>query len=336
MNSGNQDLIQVQNSVSAMEKIETGLGQMRDRFVGRTYDVTTTPGMTLAKADRAEVREVRFEVERARKAGKAPLLALGKWADQTAARITAEIFKIEAPIDTVVKAEEARIETEKQDRINAELARVRNIQGRITEIREAPTVVAALQADVILEQIANIDRLIIDSSFAEFEQEAARAKSTTITSLRGLHAAAVARELEDQRIAAERVELAKLRAAQEERDRVDAANRAEQERISTDARNAEMARIAGEQRAQREAFEKEQREIRERQAAEDRRIADDRAELERQQEALRKANERPPARKRVHNPGSEAIVEVVAHFYSVEISMAQSWLREIDWETSPA
>lgn len=336
MNSGNQDLIQVQNSVSAMEKIETGLAQMRDRFIGRTYDVTTTPGMTLAKADRAEVREVRFEVERARKAGKAPLLALGKWADQTAARITAEIFKIEAPIDNVVKAEEKRIDDEKQARIDAEILRVQLIQERIAELRGAPAACAASHSDVILGHIADIEAKIMDSSFAEFEQEAVKAKYTSLASLRGLHAAAVARELEDQRIAAERVELAKLRAAQEERDRVDAANRAEQERISTDARNAEMARIAGEQRAQREAFEKEQREIRERQAAEDRRIADDRAELERQQEALRKANERPPARKRVHNPGSEAIVEVVAHFYSVESSMAQSWLREIDWETAPA
>jgi colicin import membrane protein len=318
MNSGNQDLIQVQNSVSAMEKIETGLAQMRDRFVGRVYDVATAPGMTLAKADRAEVREVRFEVERARKAGKAPLLALGKWADQTAARITAEILKIETPIDAVVKAEEDRIAAEKQARIDAEILRVQTIQKRISDIRDAPLSCAAANQAVILERIADIEGRIIDSSFAEFEQEAYKTKAATVASLRGLHAAAVARELEDERIAAERVELEKLRAAQAERDRADKAKRDEEERIAAETRRAEAARVAGEQRAQREAFEKEQREARERQAAEDRRIAEDRQKLEDERKRLQP----PPARKRVHNPGSEAICEAVAHFFSVDKTLA--------------
>lgn len=333
MNSGNQDLIQVQNSVSAMEKIETGLSQMRDRFIGRTYDVATTPGMTLAKADRAEVREVRFEVERARKAGKAPLLALGKWADQTAARITAEIMKIEAPIDTVVKAEEAREAAEKQARIDAEIQRVQSIQGRITEIREAPTAVAAKDSATILERIADIERLIIDSSFDEFEQEAQRARSTTHAALRGLHAAAVARELDEQRIAKERAELAVLRAAQEDRDSADKAKRDEEERVAAEARKAYADRIENDRRAEREAFEAEQRDARERQAAEDRRIADDRAEIARQTEALRIANlPKPAAEKPKHNPGAEAIIDALAEHYGVTAKVALRWVCEIDWE----
>lgn len=331
MNSGNQDLIQVQNSVSAMEKIETGLSQMRDRFIGRIYDVATTPGMTLAKADRAEVREVRFEVERARKAGKAPLLALGKWADQTAARITAEILKIEAPIHAVVQAEESRIEAEKQARIDAEVQRVQLIQGRLADIRNAPAAVAALCSDDIVAKIADTEGKIIDSSFAEFEQEASKAKATTIASLRGLHAAAVARELEDQRIAAERIELAKLRQAQEARDKEDAERRAEELRISTDARNAETARVAAEQRQQREALQAQEREAAERIAAEDRRIAAERAELARQTEQLRVAN-LPPAQTRRKDPSSEQIIDAIAEAFEVNAATALRYITSIDWE----
>jgi colicin import membrane protein len=335
--STNTDLVHVQNSVAAMEKIETGLAQMRDRFAGRIYEVDTAPGMTLAKADRAEVREVRFEVERARKAGKAPLLALGKWADQTAARITAEILKIETPIDAVVKAEEDRVAAEKQARIDAEVKRVQLIQERLAEIRGAPAACAASHSDVILGHIGDVEAKIIDSSFGEFEQEAAKAKAATLASLRGLHAAALAREVESERIAQQLEELAVLRKAQDERDRIAKAKREEEERIEREARNAEAIRVAGEQRAQREAFEAEQREARQRQADEDRRIADDRAALAREQEALRMANlPLPAARKNVNNPGSEAIAEVVAHFYSVENSTAWRWLREIDWEALTA
>lgn len=51
-------------------------------------------------------REPRYEVERIRKAAKAPILAIGKRLDADAARITAELEKIEAPIDAQIKAEE--------------------------------------------------------------------------------------------------------------------------------------------------------------------------------------------------------------------------------------
>jgi hypothetical protein len=326
------ELVEVQNAVAAMNKVETGLAALRKEYGGIVYAVRTPEGMELARIARRLIREPRYEVEKIRKAAKAPILALGKKLDTEAARITRELTLIEAPIDQQITQEEGRIAAEKEAAINAELARVRNIQGRITEIREAPTKVAASNQAVILEMIAEIERLIIDSSFAEFEQEAVRAKAATMAALRGLHSAAVARELDDQRIAAERAELEKLRAVQAERDRQDKIKRDEEDRIAEEARRAEAARVAGEQRAQREAFEKEQREARERQAAEDRRIAEDRQKLEDERKRLQP----PPARKRVHNPGSEAIVEVVAHFYSVDKTAARSWLREIDWETAPA
>lgn len=331
------ELAEVQNAVAEMNKVETGLENLRKEYGGIIFPVKTPEGMESAKLARRFIREPRFKVETIRKDAKGPILALGRKLDAEAARITRELMAIEAPIHEQITGEEKRIADEKQARIDAEILRVQSIQGRITEIREAPTAVAAKASATILERIADIERLIIDSSFGEFEQEAQRARSTTHAALRGLYAGAVARELEDERIAAERVELAKLRAAQEERDRADKARRDEEERIAAQERKAYADRIENDRRLEREAFEVEQRQARERQAAEDRRLADERAELAREQEALRVANlPRPAARKRVHNPGSEAIVEVVAHFYSVDKSAARGWIREIDWDTAPA
>jgi hypothetical protein len=309
------ELVEVQNAVAQMNKVEAGLEALRKEYRGVLYPVATAAGMEAAKLARRLIREPRFEVEKIRKAAKAPILALGKKLDSEAQRITRELTLIEAPIDMQITQEEDRIAAEKQARIDAEMARIREIQMRIEDIRNAPALCAAREPDAISVHIFDIQGTVIDASFAEFEQEASKAKDTTLAALRGLHAAAVAREVENARIAAERAELAKLR---------------------REARNAEAVRIAGEHRAQREAFEREQAEARERQAAEDRRIAEDRAKLQREQEALRKANELPPARKNVHNPGREAIAEVVSHFYSVEASTAMRWLREIDWEAVSA
>jgi colicin import membrane protein len=330
------ELVEVQNAVAQMNKVEAGLEALRKEYRGVLYPVATAAGMEAAKLARRLIREPRFEVEKIRKAAKAPILALGKKLDSEAQRITRELTLIEAPIDMQITQEEDRIAAEKQARIDAEMARIREIQMRIEDIRNAPALCAAREPDAISVHIFDIQGTVIDASFAEFEQEASKAKDTTLAALRGLHAAAVAREVENARIAAERAELAKLRREQEERERADKVKRDEEERVAREARNAEAVRIAGEHRAQREAFEREQAEARERQAAEDRRIAEDRAKLQREQEALRKANELPPARKNVHNPGREAIAEVVSHFYSVEASTAMRWLREIDWEAVSA
>lgn len=331
------ELAEVQNAVTAMSKVETGLEALRKEYGGIVFPVGTSSGMEMARAARRAIREPRFEVEKIRKAAKAPILALGKKLDNEAARITRELTLIEAPIDMQITQEEDRIAAEKQARIDAEVQRVQLIQERIAELRGAPAACAASHSDIILGHIGDIEAKIIDSSFGEFEQEASKAKATTLASLRGLHSAAVARELDEQRIAKELAELAVLRAAQADRDRADQAKRDEEERVAREARNTEAIRIANEQRAQREAFEAEQRETRERLAAEDRRIADERADLARQQEALRVANlPRPAARKHVHNPGSEAIMEVVANYYSVESATAGRWLREIDWEALTA
>lgn len=321
------ELEQVTTAVAAMNQLEAGLAVLRTTYVGVIYDVTTSRGMTDARAARVAIREPRYEVERIRKAAKAPILALGKMLDTEAARITRELALIEEPIDAQITAEEARKEAEKQARLDAEAARVRVIYDRLVEIRSAPQTYASAKSERIRQAIQDVEQIFISGErFGEFVLEAEEARTVTLSSLSGLYRAAVEREMEAERAAAEREELAKLRAEQVERDRV---------------ATAERQRVEAEDKAKRDAAAAEQMRINQaRQAeldAEDKRIADERRKLADEQEALRISKlPKPASKKATHNPGAESITDAIALHYSVNRSIAARWLREIDWESATA
>ncbi len=77
---------------------------------------------------RAVVRGYRTALETLRKEIKAPALERCRLIDDEAKRITAELLKIEEPIDTAIKAEEQRKEEEKAAKARAEAER----EGRST------------------------------------------------------------------------------------------------------------------------------------------------------------------------------------------------------------
>jgi hypothetical protein len=342
-----------------MNKVETGLAELRQKYQGVIFEVTTTAGMEAAREARRDVREPRLEVERIRKAAKAPLLALGKQLDGTAARITAELEKIEEPIHAQIVAEEQRKEREKEARIAAELARVEGIQARIEELRGCQTLTPANGSRLISEHISDLERIPVDDSFAEFRTQAEDAKLAALARLNALLAAAIAHEEEQERIRAERAELARLRAEQAERDRLaretqakadadaaaerarlealaraereaEAAAQAEANRLEREwieAERAENARIAGERRAELDRQEAIARQARE---AEESRIAAERADLERQQAAVAEAN-RPKPKPRKAPSGAE-LMELVAKTYQVEARIALGWLLKIKWD----
>lgn len=362
------DIELVSKALADFNAVEAGLAALRERFAGVVFDVTTTKGMDEAKQARLTLREPRYEVERIRKAAKAPLLALGKKLDEDAKRITAEIEKLEGPIDQQIKNEEARKERERAERAAAEAARVQLIQERIGDIRGVVSVRFSDAANV-LEHIGDIERIVIDDSFAEFQDTAADAKAASLARLRDIHTAMLAQEAEAARIEAERAELARLRAEQAEREAAERARIAEEERIAREAREAEAARVAEEQRLEREAIaaerarqaeeervarealeaeakrvadaieaeraaiREEQRRQQEATAAEEARLAREREALEREQEALRKAQESPapapPARARRSRPTDQQIVEAVAAAFGVSTETAAGWLADM-------
>ena len=165
----NNELNQVQGVLTDFSRVEAGLAALREKHGNTVYEVSTTVGLDAAKAARAEIREPRYAVENVRKAAKAPLVALGKRIDAEAARITAEIMAIEAPIDDQIKAEEARRVAEREAKKAAEVERLR--QEAAAKLKEDEDRLAAERAALKVEQ----DRLAAERAKAESEAAAERA-----------------------------------------------------------------------------------------------------------------------------------------------------------------
>ena len=307
-----ENIQRVETALSEFDKISAGLAELRQRHpVDLAIDVTTTKGMREAVAARAAWRDPRIAVEKARKAAKAPVLALGKDIDARAAYITTALLEGESNYDDQIKAEETRKEAEKAAEAEAERVRVAAHHERIAEIRGAIGAASNCSAELILDHIGDIERLHVDDGFEEFQGQAQLAKDETLDKLRAMHGAAVAaeaeaarikaeQEAEAARIAAEREELDRLRAEQAKRDAEAAEARAAAEREQAERLAAERAEQEAELKRQREAQEAELRAQREAQAAveaaqreerakEERRIAAERADLDRRQREAEEA-----------------------------------------------
>lgn len=325
------ELVAVTEAVAEFDRVAAGLAELESKYKGVVYEVTTTNGMTEAREARRAIREPRLEVERIRKAAKAPILALGKKLDSEAARITKALEELECPIHDQIISEEARKERERQAKVEAELKRLADLQERIAELRGNPTLSPTSGSSLIAQHIADLQAIAVDESFEELHQQALDAKDAGLKRLQDLHAAAVVHEAEQERIKSERAELARLREEQAKRDAEDRRRREEDELRAKAERDAEAARHAEQLKQQREESERLQRErqavidaenarvraeqeataqvergrlaaeraenervereARERREAEERRLAAGRAELEREQEALRRAQE---------------------------------------------
>lgn len=333
----NTDLQIIERALVEFSAVEAGLAVLRNDYQNVVYDVATTAGMADAKAARLTLREPRYEIERIRKSAKAPLLALGKKLDSDAARITAEIEKLEGPIDAQIKAEEARKEAEKQAKIEAEQKRVADIHDRIEELRGCQTLTPASGSRLISEHISDLEALPVDDTFAEFRQQAEDAKAAGLARLNALCDAAVAHEQEQDRIKAERAELERLRAEQAKRDaeeRAKLAAEAEEQRKAQAERDAEAAaelrkereKIAAEQAAQKAILDAEQA-----------RLDADRAEVERQQKAIRDAEAAREAAakaaaakaKAQERPTDAEIIKVIASHFGVTETTAASWVASM-------
>jgi len=262
------------------------LADLRARFADVVFDVTTTNGNKEARAARMELVKLRTSLEAKRKELKAPALERSRLIDSEAKRITGEILALEEPIDAQIRADEARREREREAKAEAERRRVAEIQMRIDAIKDLPVRAAGKASIVIEELIAEADSTNVDETFAEYLGTAQAALDHSTRTLREMLTAAVAQEEEASRLAAQRAELERERAAQE-------ARLAEEERIAREKRAAEEAKLAeiraaqeAELRAQREAEEvrraDERRIEAERVAAEEARLAAERAEIERQ------------------------------------------------------
>lgn len=346
------ELEAVTTEVAKFDAVAAGIKALQETYTGVVYPVATTQGMADAKAARAAIREPRYEVEKIRKAAKAPILALGKSLDDRAKRITAALEAIEAPIDQQIKAEEDRKEAERQAKIDAELARVASIQDKIESIRALPVRATGKPSAQVAAIQAEAAAIVIDASYQEFAEQAGAALAQSVAALAGLHAGAVAAEAEAARVAAEREELTRLRAEQEQRDRVERERLAEEGRKAREAQAAEVARQQAELAAQRAEQERaaqverdrlaaeraEQDRLakieRDRQAAEQAKLDQQRAELVAEQDRARKQRDAEEAAKQAaKRPTDDAIIAALAEHFKVTPKIVRTWLG---WEKRAA
>lgn len=328
----------VKTAVVEFDKVAAGLQALKTQYAGLVYEVRTTKGMEEAKAARAAIREPRYEIERVRKAAKAPILALGKELDSRAKTITDEILAIEAPIDEQIKAEEARKDREKQEKIEAEQRRVQSLQERVAELRGNQSLSVLDGSALIAEHIGDLRNIPVDESFDEYRQHAEDAKAAGIARLEALHTAALEHEAEQARIRTEREELAKLRAEAEKRGAEDRARLAEEERQAKIARDAEAVRAAAELAAQRERIAAEEAAAKAARDEEARKLAAERAEFERQQAEARRQREEADRAERerariaaMKKPPDEELIRVLCDHYHAPESKVIGWLLAVDF-----
>ena len=266
--------------IAEYTRTAAALADLQRRYAGVVWDCSTASGDRDARAVRKELVSLRTSLDKMRLQLNADDQARIKARNDEAKRITGEIEKLEGPVDAAIKAEEQRKEAERQRKAAEEQRRVAGLQQRIAEITDMALVGDAEACD-IEQRITNLVALKIDESFQEFEQQAEAARGKVLTSLRALLAAAVQREADSARAAAERAELDRLRAEQAERERV------ERERQAAEAA-AERQRLAEE----RAAFEREQAAARAAREEADRKAAAERAEADRIAREAREAEQR--------------------------------------------
>jgi len=286
-----KSLEQIDGALVEFEKIEAGFADLEAAHPSNlACDVTTTKGMKEAIAGRAAWREPRIATEKARKAGKAPVLALGKDLDARAAAITERLEAGEANYHEQIKVEEFRKAAEAEEKRLAEVKRRESQSLALAAIRNRSFAVQGKSANVISGAIVTLhtdeaEGFGLDRDYSALGKIAV---DETREKLRDMHQAAIEREAEDaarkaeaEALAKERAELQRLRAEQDARDR-EAREKLDAERREADAirakadaearalRDAEEARLRAERAEHQAKLDAERAELRKAQDEADR------------------------------------------------------------------
>lgn len=181
--------------VAEYKTTTAALSKLRNQYGGVLFDVKTPKGMKEAKAARKVVREYRTSLETKRKEIKAPALQRCRDIDDEAKLITAELRKLEDPIDEQIKAEEQRKQREKEEAEHRERERVEKIKANIDAIRQTPGGLIGKSVAELSAAAANLRLQPIGADlFAEFAQEALAAKQQALQQLVSMIEASRAQE----------------------------------------------------------------------------------------------------------------------------------------------
>ena len=225
-------------------KTEAALADLRARYKGIAFDLTTTRGDKEARAARLELVTLRTSLEKKRKAFKSPAIEFGKKIDAEAQRITAEIEALEKPIDEQIRADEARREAEKEAKRQAEAARVEKHLAAIAKIRNYAALAQGLPSERLAKGVDALESMAFGDECEDHKPQYEAARDETLATVRKMHADTLARE----------EEAARLEAQRQEQERVAAELAAQQAEI-----NRQRAELERQQREIIEAAEAEKR-----------------------------------------------------------------------------
>jgi hypothetical protein len=114
----------VTTAIAEYNPIAAVLAELTKRHKGVVFDVTQPSGMKAAKAAAKDIGQYRIALEKKRKDLKEDVLVRGRLIDGEAKRIADQLAALEDPIVDQIKAEERRIEAERQAAIEAEQRRL--------------------------------------------------------------------------------------------------------------------------------------------------------------------------------------------------------------------
>jgi len=298
------------------------------------------------------------------------ITATGKAAREDATKFSKAVIAAENELLGIITPEETRLRklrddydadraAEKQAAIDAENKRVANIQVRIQEFKDRPSVAVGRDSSAISDIICCTELKPVDGSYAEFTPQAQVAKDEALAKLREMRIRAVDAELEAKRVAEEqaaaaeqlrrdREELERLRAeaaerqakadaeaqaAREEADRLAKIERDRQAQVLRDQLEAEAAERRQQEEAERAEREKAAAELRAQQEADAEELRKQRAEIKRQQDELEA--KRAAEQKRLDDERAalelkqqeEALERIKAQLAELELQEAQEIAR---------
>ncbi len=166
-------------------------------------EVTNADGRTQVHAAAMALREQRLAIEKA-----------GGAARDDANRFAKEVIVQQNKLIAIIEPEEtrlkklrdewdAKIETEKRAKAEAERKRIAAINARIQEMRDKVSELAGLSAAGVAEGIQQFTQIAIDDSFGELKQTAEQVHANVLARLRSMHAEYVKHEADQERIRAE-------------------------------------------------------------------------------------------------------------------------------------
>ena len=230
------------------------MAKMHAELDGKTWDCSTGAGRDEAQKSLTFIVRLRTSLEATRKDLNTDDKARIDARNKEAKRITSDLVDMEAPIRSVLKADEDRREAIRAAKERAERQRLDAINARLAEITGRAEACAWASSVQIGEKITEL----CGQDFAEEDDvhgpDFLAAQDNTLIKLREMRDIAAMREAEDVKLEADRAELERQKAAQAETQR------------KIDAQLAEIEAAVAEQQATQRRLDNE--------AAERQRVAD--------------------------------------------------------------